>query len=54
MRHRQLLLAAAMLALAAPAIAGPAEDFKALTDEYWAFVLRENPTYASQLGHPRI
>ena len=39
-----------MLASAAPALAGPPEDFKALTDEYWAFVMREFPTFASQLG----
>ena len=32
-------------------LAAPAEDFKALTDEYWAFVLRENPVLASTLGH---
>jgi uncharacterized protein (DUF885 family) len=52
MRYRSLALAAAAaLALATPALAGPAEDFKALTDEYWAFVLRENPVYASVLGH---
>lgn len=52
MRYRSLALAAAAaLALATPALAGPAEDFKALTDEYWAFVLRENPTWASSLGH---
>src|SRR5688500_12003570 len=52
MRTRSLILAAAAaLALATPALAGPAEDFKALTDEYWAFVLRENPTWASTLGH---
>ena len=36
--------------LAAPALAGPTEDFEALTDDYWAFVMRENPTFASQLG----
>ena len=52
MLHRSLALAAAAaLALATPALAGPAEDFKALTDEYWAFVLRENPVFASTLGH---
>ena len=52
MLHRSLALAAAAaLALATPALAGPAEDFKALTDEYWAFVLKENPTFASTLGH---
>jgi len=44
------LVAAATLALATPGLASPAEDFKALTDAYWAFVMRENPLYASQLG----
>ena len=50
MRRFRLILAAAMLASAAPALAGPPEDFKALTDEYWAFMMREFPTFASQLG----
>lgn len=50
MRRHYFLLAAASLALAASANAGPSEDFKALTDEYWAFVLKESPIYASQLG----
>ena len=50
MRRIILLLAATMLASAVPAQAGPTEDFKALTDEYWAFVMREFPTYASTLG----
>ncbi len=51
MRHHSFALAAAAaLLFAAPASAGPADDFKALTDEYWAFVLRENPTWASTLG----
>ncbi|HXH52603.1 MAG TPA: DUF885 domain-containing protein [Sphingomicrobium sp.] len=52
MRHAIFALAAAVsIAFSSPAAAGPAEDFKALTDEYWAFVLRENPTWASTLGH---
>ncbi|HZB69602.1 MAG TPA: DUF885 domain-containing protein [Sphingomicrobium sp.] len=52
MRYRSLALAAAAaIALATPALAGPAEDFMALTDEYWAFILKENPTWASSLGH---
>ncbi|HEY0163800.1 MAG TPA: DUF885 domain-containing protein, partial [Sphingomicrobium sp.] len=52
MHHRSLALAAALsLFVASPAAAGPAEDFKALTDEYWAYVLRENPVWASTLGH---
>ena len=40
MRQFRLILAAAMLASTAPALAGPPEDFKALTDEYWAFTMR--------------
>ncbi len=52
MRTTLLALAtAASIAFTSPATAGPAEDFKVLTDEYWAFVLRENPTWASTLGH---
>ena len=52
MHHRSLALAAALsLAVASPAAAGPAEDFKALTDDYWAFVMRENPVWASSLGY---
>lgn len=51
MRHHRLAaIAAALLASAVPAFAGPPEDLKALTDEYWAFVMRENPTFASALG----
>ena len=50
MRHRHALLAIVTLAFAASASAGPPEDFKALTDDYWAFELRENPTFASQIG----
>ena len=40
MRLRATLLAATMLAFAAPALAGPAEDFQKLQDEYWAATLR--------------
>ena len=50
MRRFRLVFAGILLASAAPAVAGPPEDFKALTDEYWAFVMREFPTFASQLG----
>jgi uncharacterized protein (DUF885 family) len=50
LRHLALLLALS-LGLSAPAAASPAEDFTKLTSEYWAFVLRENPTFASTLGH---
>src|SRR5688500_14563711 len=52
MRRLTLALAAATcLSLAAPAAAGPTEDFKALTDEYWAWVMRESPVFASFIGH---
>ena len=53
MRHRHLMLAASLAlfsAPGAPALAGAPEDLTALTDDYWAFVMRENPTFASQLG----
>jgi uncharacterized protein (DUF885 family) len=45
------IAAAASIFFSPPAAAGPAEDFAALTDAYWAFVLRENPMMASSLGH---
>ncbi|HYC96265.1 MAG TPA: DUF885 domain-containing protein [Sphingomicrobium sp.] len=47
--HRQLL-AATMLAIASPALAGPAEDFQKLQDDYWAATLRDNPLFATQVG----
>src|ERR1700741_302173 len=50
MRLRQSLLAATMLALAAPALAGPVEDFRKLQDDYWAATLKDNPTFASSVG----
>ena len=50
MRLRHIFLAASILATAAPALAGPTEDFKALTDQYWAEAMRENPTFASAIG----
>jgi uncharacterized protein (DUF885 family) len=47
--HRQLLVAT-MLAVTAPALAGPAEDFQKLQDDYWAVTLKDNPLLASQVG----
>jgi uncharacterized protein (DUF885 family) len=44
-----LLVGAALLA-AAPAAAAPADDFKRLLDEHYAWLLRESPTYATALG----
>ncbi|WP_260482645.1 DUF885 domain-containing protein [Sphingomicrobium flavum] len=48
MRHFAILAAATMLAT--PALAGPSEDFQALTEEYWADVLENAPVFASGLG----
>jgi uncharacterized protein (DUF885 family) len=50
MRIRTTLLAATMLALATPAIAGPGEDFQKLQDDYWAATLRDSPLFATQVG----
>ena len=50
MRLHRHLLAATILAAAAPALAGPVEDFQKLQDDYWATVLKDNPVFASQLG----
>jgi len=45
-----MTILAAGLALASPASAAPADDFRALLAEHWAWVLSESPTLASQLG----
>ncbi len=45
-----LLALVAFLALAAPAAATPADDFRALLDEHYRWLLRENPTEATALG----
>jgi uncharacterized protein (DUF885 family) len=50
MRLHFQLFAATSLALAAPALAGPTEDFQKLQDDYWATVLKDNPLFASQVG----
>src|SRR5436190_15950875 len=50
MRFRYSLLAATMLAFTAPALAGPAEDFHKLEDDYWATTLKNSPTTASMAG----
>src|SRR5687768_8964341 len=39
-----------MMVLAAPAVAAPADDLKAVIDEHWAWSMRENPVYATMLG----
>ncbi len=50
MRRLTLALAATCLSLAAPAFAGPTEDFHTLMDEYWATTLKNSPTLATQTG----
>ena len=50
MRTMIFALAAAALAIAAPATAGPTEDFHALMDQYWATYLNDNPLTASSVS----
>ena len=51
MRFLTLALAtAASVALSAPAIAGPTEDFHKLMNDYWAAYLKDNPLTASSVG----
>jgi uncharacterized protein (DUF885 family) len=45
-----LAAAAASLALAVPAGAAPADDFRRLMDEHYAWLLGESPMYATALG----
>ena len=44
------LIGAASLALAAPAFAGPVEDFHQLMDDYWQTQLQESPLLATSAG----
>jgi uncharacterized protein (DUF885 family) len=41
---------AALIFLAAPAAAAPADDFRQLLADHYAWLLRENPVYATALG----
>ena len=50
MRALPILLAAAALGSAAPAVAAPGDDFRALQDAVWAEALRSNPILASRVG----
>jgi uncharacterized protein (DUF885 family) len=50
MNIRHFLLTATMLSLATPLAAGPVEDFRKLQDDYWATILRDNPTFATSVG----
>ena len=45
-----MLLAATAIALAAPAFAGPVQDFQRLQDDYWAALLRNSPSLATSVG----
>ncbi|MBV9931892.1 MAG: DUF885 domain-containing protein [Alphaproteobacteria bacterium] len=45
-----LAAALALVAIAAPARAAPADDLHRLMDEHYAWLLRESPTYATSLG----
>jgi uncharacterized protein (DUF885 family) len=45
-----LAIAATAIALAAPASAGPSENFHVLMDQYWATLLKESPLLASSAG----
>jgi uncharacterized protein (DUF885 family) len=47
--HRHLL-AATILAVSAPALSGPTEDFQKLQDEFWAATLKDSPLFATQVG----
>src|SRR4029450_9158057 len=46
----KIMPAATALALAAPLGAEPADDFHALLDAHYQWLLRNNPTYATALG----
>src|SRR6187397_214807 len=50
MRHLKIALAATCLSIASPALAGPAEDFHQLMDDYWATTLKDSPLFATQTG----
>ena len=49
MRH-YLLLAATAFMFAAPAVAGPVQNFQKLQDDYWAALLKNSPTLATSVG----
>ena len=50
MRLRYTVLAATMVAFAAPVLADPTDDFRKLQDEYWAATLKNSPLFATQVG----
>ena len=50
MRFIELALAGTALSLATAASAAPTDEFRTLTEEYWSFVMKESPVFASTLG----
>lgn len=50
---KKLLMAAALLATAAPALAGPTDDLAQVIDDHWAWYLSINPETATSLGERR-
>jgi uncharacterized protein (DUF885 family) len=50
LKHPTALLVTAFLLLAAPAAATPADDFRQLLADHYAWLLRESPVYATALG----
>ena len=52
MRVHALLLPLALIAASPAAAAAPADDFRQLLTDHWAWVLAENPVLARSLGEP--
>lgn len=50
---KKLMIAAALLATAAPALAAPADDLGRVIDDHWAWYLSINPETATSLGERR-
>ena len=48
------LVGAASIAFAAPALAGPVEDFHRLMDEYWAASVKNSPLLATSAVHHHL
>ncbi len=48
---RPMALAVIFLGWCAPLAADPAAQLQTVLDEYWAFVIEENPVFASRSGH---
>ena len=46
----RILIAAGLTLFASPAFAAPADDLHAIENDYWSFVLRENPVLATRAG----